>query len=419
MNNDTNTKEYFEKIHSLTLSESSRARMKGDLLAYAQFHAVADAVRVAETNRSMGYVPQRTAFITYLLKSKISKMTALLMIMLLVGGGTSFAAENTVPGDFLYPVKIEVNENIKSALAVSNEAEAQLQARFAEERLKEAGELAAEGKLDAKTSAQISTGLKAHYNDAIERSKKSEAKGDIQSSADVRTSLEGTFRAYGDVLAQLNANISGNDGEALISEVNTFADDAATAQATATTDISVTAKTNVKATIGRADELVTDAKGKLENAQDKISAETYARIKTRIDTAVSAQADAQTKFNTEQYKDAYVAAQSAMRAAHEVGAMTDSTLQFQSKTGVRTKNGEGEMNTRVETDTSAATGDADENDVDAETEDDTDADERENDSQTTNEVDIEGEVNTSIDTGILNTKINADTSVRENSKIEF
>src|SRR3989344_5305171 len=42
------------------------------------------------------------------------------MITSLAGGGVSFASENSLPGDFLYSVKVNVNEEVRAALLVSS-----------------------------------------------------------------------------------------------------------------------------------------------------------------------------------------------------------------------------------------------------------------------------------------------------------
>ena len=119
MNKDLKTKEYLEKLGSLKLSESSRSRIENNLLEYAKFHGV----RVEEDGRFIEQVPQRTSLFS-LFKQPKSMTAAIIALALIAGGGTSYAAEGAVPGDFLYTMKTEINENIKSAFAIGNEASA-------------------------------------------------------------------------------------------------------------------------------------------------------------------------------------------------------------------------------------------------------------------------------------------------------
>ena len=71
-------------------------------------------------------------------------LSAFIIGGLLVGGTASFAAENTVPGDILYPVKVHVNEQVMAAIAVTPQAQADWGVRKAERRLEEVEKLAVE-----------------------------------------------------------------------------------------------------------------------------------------------------------------------------------------------------------------------------------------------------------------------------------
>lgn len=322
MKKDIKTTEYVAKLKDMKLSDASRTRIENNLLEYAGFHSV----RVEEDGRSIEQVPQRTSILN-LFKSK-SMTAAIIAIMLVAGGGTSYAAEGAVPGDFLYTVKTEVNENVKSAFAISNEAEAKLQARLAEERLEEAEELAARGELTAEASADISSRVKAHTDEAHERIDLTEAKGDYESSAVVRANLEGSFRAYADILASLNSSVSGNDGASLVTDIRAYAEATAEAQAnaTATIETSVAARAAAEATIARADTLITEVTARLERAESKMSAEAHAQAEAKLGEAVNAQAEAKASFRSETYQAAYIAAQTAFRIASEVDTMINSAL---------------------------------------------------------------------------------------------
>lgn len=351
MNKELKTKEYIQKLENLKLSESSQSRMENSLLEYARFHSV----RVEGDGRSIKQVPQSTSLFNLFKPTK--PMTAFLIaIALMAGGGTSYAAEGAVPGEFLYTVKTEVNENVKSAFAVSNEAEASLQARLAEERLHEAEELAVRGELTAEVSADINSRLKTHYDEAEERNVASEAKGDYESSATVRASLEGSFRAYADVLTDLNARVSGNDGTSLITNIRTYAEITAKSQtqATSTIEASVDVKSLAENTIKRGDKFIAEIETKLVQAEGGLSAEAYAQAEAKLAGAVSAQVEAKTSFQNEAYTAAYSSAQTSIRIASEVEIMIRSMLRLNVDMGVgATINGvldiQSGSNTRTET----------------------------------------------------------------------
>jgi hypothetical protein len=407
MNKDRKTAEYLENLEDVKLSESSRSRMQDSLLAYARFHGVHESVRVAEESRSIEQVPQRTSLFT-LFKNPKSMTAAIIVIMLIAGGGTSYAAEGAVPGEFLYTVKTEVNENVKSAFAISSEAEARLQAQLVEERLAEAQELAARGELTAETSADISTRIQSHASEAQEQNEKGEANGDYKSSAVVRASLEGSFRVYADVIAELNTQVSGNDGASLIADIRGFADLTADAQvnATATIDTSVEAQATVKATIDSADKYIAQIKVKLMTSKSEVSAQSYARVEARLSAAEEAQAEAKMSFRAEAYRVAYTNAQTAIRIANEVDTMINSMLRLQVNMNVDTVI-EGVLDVRTEADEQATAQSDSENGTDTST-----SPANESDDETGSSVEVDATTNTNVNTDIIDVDAQTETSVR-------
>ena len=162
MNNDKKTNQYFKQWQEIKLSDTSRARMKEELDSYIRFHGVSEGVRVGEESRSISQVPQRTS----LFSLKFISMPIAILIAVVIGGGTSFAAQGAVPGDFLYPVKTEVNESVRSAFTFGADAEARLQAKLIEERTSEAKELEARGELEGETALTLASKMKRNTEKA-------------------------------------------------------------------------------------------------------------------------------------------------------------------------------------------------------------------------------------------------------------
>jgi Domain of unknown function (DUF5667) len=67
---------------------------------------------------------------------------------MLASSSISYAAEGTLPGDILYPVKIHINENIYNVMAFSHEAQASWHTERAERRFEEIEQLLAKNELD-------------------------------------------------------------------------------------------------------------------------------------------------------------------------------------------------------------------------------------------------------------------------------
>lgn len=122
-------------------------------------------------------------------------MQIALLIALLLGGGTSIAAQNALPGDMLYPVKVNVNEEFRSMLTFGNEAEAKFHAEKAAERIEEAEKLAAEGRLTAEAQADINANFKEHVSEVRERISEFESEGKYDTAASVNAEFESALRA--------------------------------------------------------------------------------------------------------------------------------------------------------------------------------------------------------------------------------
>ena len=92
----------------------------------------------------------------------LTRMPIAILIAILMGGGVSYAAAGTVPGDTLYPVKIHLTENAESALAIGGDARAKLEAKLALRRLEEAEKLEAKHDLSADVKAELKQNFDEH-----------------------------------------------------------------------------------------------------------------------------------------------------------------------------------------------------------------------------------------------------------------
>lgn len=90
-------------------------------------------------------------------------VAAVLIVALFAStGGISYAAEGTLPGDWLYGIKTNITEPVKGALALSSQAKSDWAASVAQTRVQEAATLAAEGRLDDETQDELENSFDAH-----------------------------------------------------------------------------------------------------------------------------------------------------------------------------------------------------------------------------------------------------------------
>src|SRR3989344_1027595 len=83
--------------------------------------------------------------------SSIRYSLAFAALSLVMIFGVSSAANNALPGDILYNVKVGVNEKVLGLLQVSDESKAQYEIQLAETRLEEIEKVSSRNNLDEKT----------------------------------------------------------------------------------------------------------------------------------------------------------------------------------------------------------------------------------------------------------------------------
>lgn len=109
---------------------------------------------------------------------------ATLLVFVMVGGGISYAAQDAMPGDALYPVKVSINEELQGYLYHNTpQQNAMFEARRASQRLAEGTALTNSGQLDANELTQISDNLDAHIG---------ELRNYIRSKKDIKTPATST-----------------------------------------------------------------------------------------------------------------------------------------------------------------------------------------------------------------------------------
>ncbi len=131
-------------------------------------HAEKTAMRL-RLQQAMGGMPVSVAQNSPYTWMFAPRSFALLSVALLVAisSGTAYAAEGSLPGGVLYPVKINVIEPLTVALAPTPAAKAQANATIATTRVQEAETLASDGNLTPAVAAEISTNYNEHATAAL------------------------------------------------------------------------------------------------------------------------------------------------------------------------------------------------------------------------------------------------------------
>lgn len=175
---------------SVHLTDAEKARMREYLLEY-------QAMKPLRAAPARALLRKKTPFSFFSFKYVI----AAAVIFLIGAGGVSAAAENALPGDILYPIKVSVNENVSGALAISDDAKATHETALAGTRLAEAEALSAKNDLSTSTAATLQASFTADADSArshiarLEGSDTARAEADLSSFATTLSASKGVLTA--------------------------------------------------------------------------------------------------------------------------------------------------------------------------------------------------------------------------------
>ncbi len=141
-------------------------------------------------------------------------MVGLGMFVLVVGGWMTSvsAAYESVPGDFLYPIKI-VSEQARLSIATSDQARATLHMEFASRRLAEVNTLS--NSSDSAKTAHMKTAVAAFNNEVTEVQSVMESFGNTDAGAELASALDVKVNEY---VATIDQTVSGLDETSDVAE---------------------------------------------------------------------------------------------------------------------------------------------------------------------------------------------------------
>ena len=137
--------QFMADAKSIALNKEERA-LSHDRIFSQDFSSSAVGVELTQKEFYLG----RKAFMSYMRSFKadsdsifdsiqslitirfVSMSLVVLILVTSVGGGVAFAAEDTLPGDFLYPLKVNVTEPMRERMRLDPD----IRARWAEKRIK-------------------------------------------------------------------------------------------------------------------------------------------------------------------------------------------------------------------------------------------------------------------------------------------
>lgn len=131
-----------------------------------------------------------------------------IVLLLCVTGGFSAFAENALPGDSLYSLKVNVNEEVKGMVATTPEAKARYAVETTERRLQEAVILSSQGKLTDERKQILQGQLSKNANEVKSNVASLVASNNISAAQEVSINFEASLKTHELILESLSNSTS-------------------------------------------------------------------------------------------------------------------------------------------------------------------------------------------------------------------
>ena len=341
---DKNTIEKkLQALKNLKLRAEEKSRVRGELLSFMEEHPVRE-----EADARQIYI-QRSFWSLPVKKPYLKIMPIAILLVLTLGGGLSYAAEGSLPGSPLYPIKVGVNEEVRGWFAVSGEARANWESRRVERRLEEAEELMLKGEVSAEVKAKIEENFERHAEKVKTRIAEFESRSDFEAAADVSSNFETSLSAHEKILSRLledeDQKEASTSVRSLLELVREKSKDAvkkrekseAEISEKSSVEVSVAAKARMKA----AENKIIEVRKFIERMQEALGEEATARADARLEVAEGFVAEGEMKLETEAFGEAFILFQKAHRVAQEakllIEARKDLEINIQINGGIGVK----------------------------------------------------------------------------------
>ena len=147
-----------KQAEKIRMSSAERRNVRERLISYMEYHPLTEVSKksthdIAKTNWKK--------FVQANVLNYRFRVVGTVFAVVLIAG-IPFAAEQSLPGDTLYPVKVRLNENLRSQLSLTPYQKVAWDTRVVERRIAEARLLASEGKLTQEAQETIEEGVRKH-----------------------------------------------------------------------------------------------------------------------------------------------------------------------------------------------------------------------------------------------------------------
>jgi hypothetical protein len=336
MNDNEEFENMFGELKSEGLSAEERDAMRTRISLFMKANPARAPFYIHALDSVLGIFSSPAQF-SFARGHRFQMTAAVLALVLVIGVGTSYAAQTTVPGDLLYPIKIHVTEPIQGALATSASAQADWNAQVAARRLGEAETLAAQGKLSTTVESDLATALdQATDNFDTDVSQLAQTPQNAPTVADAQSAMEATLAVHAQILNQLNTAVPQSRAALAPLLARVQSQEVAVGNARAATDQVVAASTGA-AVQADAETTQGDAEGALSAARVLVAQTSSATSAPAVSDAFMAEqaiGAGDEKLAQGDYGAALATFQSAVLDANEAQMHISAEDQLKNQTGI-------------------------------------------------------------------------------------
>lgn len=198
--------EQFKKsAHELTLSVNERRDLKSRVVSYVEYHPISDL----HTKNVHQFSLRRKKHLGIgFLRSFYARGAMGVFAVLLIMAGIPVVAEQAMPGEVLYPIKVRFNEEVRGTLARSPYEKVAWETERLERRLAEARVLENTGKLTPQAEAEVAAAVKQH-SQAAQMSIDSIREQDSDAAAIAEITLSSALEVQSEMLEGRSETLSG------------------------------------------------------------------------------------------------------------------------------------------------------------------------------------------------------------------
>ncbi len=209
---DNNREDIFYKLineaKGMKLSDRERSSLFSAVDTFVKknpLHKAGSSAQPAATKPIKSPFFNQDWFFAFSQRSHNFYLAGALAILAIFGTGTSFAAQNSLPGDVLYPVKVNILEEVKAVFLPSS-LKPEYEIERAQARIEEVKQLAQQNKLSEEIKISAAARIDSHISTVKKDISDLQEKGDLKHVLAISNSLETALSESQDTIENFDEN---------------------------------------------------------------------------------------------------------------------------------------------------------------------------------------------------------------------